>query len=1158
MTQEFARFQSQDSAPVINPPAGASLARGSENMARTFGSIAERATVKAADFANEASKASLLQTHGMLQDVDANSKIEMIKSPGQSQQIAKNADDAMKKIRSTARLNGADRGQLNSMADGLIRSLNVTAAERSFSLMREQSKDAYLVGFSHTLSSINRAVFSNPDQADQLIEAQHAALSGQVSSGILTALQAQVLHKQLDAQLGMAHELAIGMREGVLSASDANTYHAADPIQTPFSNAGLPIAHDTAMHANHYNGQMTLKDIKAKIANGEHPSTMDLSGIKKISEVDSILNYGGGAARATGDINSATNWNELKSKEKYLKNKLGKSSREEGYYHALSNFMNNASQPGAYQNFVSQTPEGARIYQDHQQTQEAINQSVPFGTPEQVALQKHIKTTDNLNNLITKSAALGIGMQYPDNLRQPIPLQYLIPIQNAFEKGGDINGAINNIQMLSPSNRVYAMNAFGTDYRKKLTVYNIGTLAGTGKASPGFMVDLMQSQQAGYLDSGEAKVSAQDKYLQLDTSKDGYSDKRLAGRIAPALSSFTNWLRTQPNGREVESAEIDKAMRYVKYVAANNGDYHMSHIDDYIKTYRDNMETAYGVKSGYNYILDSNSVHLEENQMQVLASHAMNEAHKNLSKDYTETQIQEIFVNSTPMLTSSPGGRISLIYPNGQNVVGRSGEPVFNEIFTESVWRLAEADQQANISSKRTAITMLGKPVDTYLRVKTYSNRPEVEGNIDLENRPKVFDDQGNYQTVKTITIEEDGNTVLLPTIVNGEAVTNKEAIDYYHATGEHLGIFKDDESAQQYDKQLHTRMGMIGESNKWYTNQENIKVAQAEAEAQAQAAEAPAPKADVLPTTPKVDVLPATPKVDVLPALKANISDAVNRNIKAAASIKTAISSLIGRVMPEKSTKQEVDSLVNKISDVFPSPSALNRQTDRETARPIERFTHDAKVQAVDTLMEAFTIKGIAGKSKDDITAAVDYLAMLEQNNITPSKKEIISQVNTINEVLKNKTDGLNLIGDVLGRQYTRQDTREEARQLSREGEAILAPIFTEDKKVNKFIPEPIRPDLSEKENEHLFDDARGISTAARKLTANMSDDEKDRLLDAEFKQKVNLIETIGNLKANPSDSDLQGVFKSIRKYYPDLKDVNDKELLRIVSLLTKVRRCA
>jgi uncharacterized protein (TIGR02594 family) len=103
-----------------------------------------------------------------------------------------------------------------------------------------------------------------------------------------------------------------------------------------------------------------------------------------------------------------------------------------------------------------------------------------------------------------------------------------------------------------------------------------------------------------------------------------------------------------------------------------------------------------------------------------------------------------------------------------------------------------------------------------YLRAKVPRMGPLVPGNIDLNNRPKINNKDGSYSTVRTITVEENGKTILLPTIINGKQVSNKEAIDYYHKTGQHMGIFKDQKAADTYDEQLHKQQGWIGPKNNW------------------------------------------------------------------------------------------------------------------------------------------------------------------------------------------------------------------------------------------------------------------------------------------------------------------------------------------------------
>ncbi len=802
--------QATDTHPVIQPTTPNSTARGSENIAKVLGGIAERAIAKSGDYANEASKAHLLQTHGMIQDIESQSKIDIYRSPEHAEIIAKNAHDAVDKIKGAAILNRADRLNLDSMAQSTIRGLNLTAAEKSISLSREQAKYAALSSIGDTIQSIRKDLFIDPEKADALINAQYESLAGQVRGGIITAVEAANIHKQLTKELEFAHELVEGIKSGTLNAADLNAAHAADTGQVPMSNAHLPIDQGTAMNADHYFGQLTLHDIQSKMANGERVSPRDLTSIKKISDLDKVLNYGIGAARATGDINSGASWVSLKSKLATLKKKEKLSAKEEGYKNRLNNFFVNAEEPGHYQNFIAGMPEGARAWQEFSQTQSAIDKDVMFGSEAQVGLQKHIRSVDNLNNLISKSAAIGIGMHYPDHLRQPIPLQYLNPIVNSFNKEGDVAGAINNIKMLSPKNRMYAMNAFPRDYRKQLTVYEIGNLG--DKAPSGFLESLLESQQVDALGDKSGRKDSQDKFLQLDQSKEGYSDHKLTARIMPKIAEITTYLSKQPNGGQLVSAKVDQALRYIKSEAQKHNDYAFAHVDDYINTYKANMDAAYGVSTGFNYVMDSYNVPLEDNQKLMLASHGLNEVRKKMLEYKTEKQVDDVFTSTPPIMVSSPGGRITVVTPDGHAVPDKYGHPAYSEIYSEGVWRAAEHD----IDAGREAEFNKNKSVLFYLRAKPDSIRPVAEGNIDLENRPKVWSKEGDYQTVKTITREFDGKTVLLPTIINGKEVSVKEATEHYLKTGEHLGIFKNREDADKYDKQLHERMGWLGASNKW------------------------------------------------------------------------------------------------------------------------------------------------------------------------------------------------------------------------------------------------------------------------------------------------------------------------------------------------------
>lgn len=85
------------------------------------------------------------------------------------------------------------------------------------------------------------------------------------------------------------------------------------------------------------------------------------------------------------------------------------------------------------------------------------------------------------------------------------------------------------------------------------------------------------------------------------------------------------------------------------------------------------------------------------------------------------------------------------------------------------------------------------------------SNAPIEAGNIDLLHRPIAKNADGSISTVRSMSFGEGGREILVPTVgPKGEILSEDEAINLYHKTGQHLGKFSNPDAATAYAEKLH------------------------------------------------------------------------------------------------------------------------------------------------------------------------------------------------------------------------------------------------------------------------------------------------------------------------------------------------------------------
>lgn len=78
-------------------------------------------------------------------------------------------------------------------------------------------------------------------------------------------------------------------------------------------------------------------------------------------------------------------------------------------------------------------------------------------------------------------------------------------------------------------------------------------------------------------------------------------------------------------------------------------------------------------------------------------------------------------------------------------------------------------------------------------------------GNIDVMHRPRVKNADGSFSTVRSMSFEDDGREILVPTVSeDGRVLSDDDAVAAYRKTGKHLGKFDNPDNATAFAKRLH------------------------------------------------------------------------------------------------------------------------------------------------------------------------------------------------------------------------------------------------------------------------------------------------------------------------------------------------------------------
>lgn len=604
---EFAQLGGEH--PVLATIPVASKAEGTEVMSKLFGQVSQVAMKEAIDVSKDHSTQQLINASTQTQNIINDTRHQIIKDPANAANYAELSQKLLQNV-SNVPLNKSDRQKLDYYINNAKSTIDDHAFKTEFDQDQRIHQAAYYENMQSNLQSISHAIgVGDFAQAESLMQNFKEADKKALQTGIITpsvyANQEKLIQEYI-TRSQLMHD-AFGQTNVVQHNEHLNT-----PLVPTTDLQTRPIDPGTQHIFNNYQHLRTTDDLNNAITSGSHNPDV-IQHLFNLPEQQFRDKYAlwSGANNINAMLQSNHNFEELNQLKKDLERSTEPlSTYQKGQLGKLNLLFNNLSN-GEYINAINSTGEGARLTDNLNKQLAAIQNGIYYElTPEGVEQKKSELTNQAMNQYYSNMHDLGVSMHIPPQYINSLPQQIIDHANQAFDQGGNPNNLINNINGLSPQNRVQLAKAQKTPEQKEIA-YAIG-IGSDNAMLPSFKDNVIKALQPNSYDSK----------LLHQSSKNNTDDASLNAYFLSELGRTGNAISAQPDGADRIAALSKAAINYAKYQGYTHQDYELKNRKDYINEFVQQLNTAYDIKSNPSILYNQRQVfNYTENDMSTLANY---------------------------------------------------------------------------------------------------------------------------------------------------------------------------------------------------------------------------------------------------------------------------------------------------------------------------------------------------------------------------------------------------------------------------------------------------------------------------------------------------------------------------------------------------------